>query len=97
MNTLRNVVTWIVYSSKDTSKLSRTLKWGVSALVIYFGWQGVDQAVIEPLLVESSDQIVTIVASSGKIVAEIAQVVTQIGAVWFGILKIYNTVFQENK
>lgn len=65
MNTIvlvvKKVWNWLVYSSADPTKISLTLKGAIPFLVIFLGWKGVDQAVVQQFANEGVDLTVNII------------------------------------
>jgi hypothetical protein len=41
MNTLKKIWNWLVWSSKDSTKISLTLKTGIPYLILVLSWQGI--------------------------------------------------------
>jgi hypothetical protein len=79
---------WIVTSSADPNKLSLTLKAGIPFIIMILGWQGVDGAVVSPLLGEAANQV----ANSLVLVAQLG---TAAIAAYGLARKIYFTVFSK--
>lgn len=61
MNLIQRLWFWLVYSSANPKKLSLTVMAGVPLLVVLFGWAGIEESVIRPILEESSVAIVNLI------------------------------------
>lgn len=89
---IRNLFQWIVYSSKDPTKFSLTLKGIVTTVVsiiatlgFYFGLRVFPQGQIVDLLGELIDDIGTIIATIGSIIS-----------IFGALRKIWLTILGEN-
>ena len=82
---LKTAFDWLVKSSADPAKFSRTLKGGIPFLVLFFGWQGVDENLLQPLLNDTADVL------AGNI-ALFAQIITGLVGLYGLGAKIVNTI-----
>ena len=84
----QSIIEFIVFSSKDSDKISRSLKWLGSMVVVFLVWKGVDISVAQGLVDEG-------VKSGTDFWFGLGQFLTEAGALLTILAKIWNTTLGE--
>lgn len=81
-----------MWSSANPEKISRSIKWGIGAVLFGFVWAGFDNDVIAPMLYQVQDQVPAILTAASQFLGDGIALFTKLAALWFTLAKIWNTV-----
>lgn len=88
---MRKILDWILWSSENPDKISRTLKWGASAILTFAAWYGLDQNVLGPMLSQSTGDVTSLLSAVAAFVEAATKLVTYAMTAYYGLAKIFNT------